>query len=431
MRHDSIMTTEAGLISGNLYKIPNRWFLPSGLHQTSCDADNLDFVDSNIKRVLGSAIGLTQKDSIASTLGEFFERYCSAYQSKKSLVQASYEDLVGSGRNALHPQNLKHYADWQRASGSIQYKLLTVEEQISWIAGWDMIRNENILVPAFSVFLPHNRYFDNNNDYLLNTSTGVAAGRTIADAVRGGFLECVEREAFSQFWYRQNDMLDQIPAYSSDLILSEFAQNAVIRRLFDNPKVRLMAFDLSGLGPVETVVVFLYFKYKGRVFQSMGAASRFNKTDAIIKAALEAYQGVEYAILVDKKEDNWTVNKADYSNVDDFSRHFAFYNRFPELRQEVPILRRAQEGESNTDQMVRQPTSRMMQAMNELPKAGLEHVIYVDITTPDARESGYEVVRVITPGWSLLTGMHDRPFLGANALCAEENLFLNLPHPFP
>lgn len=431
MRHSSIMTTEAGLISGNLYKIPNRWFLPSGLHQTSCDADHLDFVDSNIERVLGSAIGLSQKDSIASTLGEFFERYCSAYQLKKNLVQASYEDLTRSGRNALSPKSLKYYADWQMASGSVPYKRFTVEEQISWIEGRDMITGENILVPAFSVFLPHNRYFDNNNDYLLNTSTGVAAGRTTADAIRGGFLECVEREAFSQFWYRQNEILDQIPAYSSKLILAEFDQNPVIRQLFDNPKVRLMAFDLSGLVPVETVVVFLYFKYKGRVFQSMGAASRFSKTDAIIKAALEAYQGVEYAILVDKKEAEWTINKADYSNVDDFSRHFAFYNRFPELREAVPMLRRAQEGMPNTDEIVRQPASRMMQSMDELPKVNLERAIYVDITTPDARESGYEVVRVITPGWSLLTGMHDRPFLGANALCADENLFLTLPHPFP
>jgi len=431
LRHSSIISTEAGLISGNLYKIPNRWFLPIGLYQTSCDAENLNFVDCNINRVLGSAIGLSSNDSIKSTLGEFFERYCAAFESSDRLIKGSFENLFLSKQHILHPQSLNYYAEWQYENKTIPYRKFFSDDIISWVEGKSIFTNEPILLPAFSVFLPHNRFFDDDKDYLLNTSTGVSAGKSLNDAVKGGFLECAEREAFSQFWYKQNQLLPQTPIYDSKLILSAFKANPIIQNLFDNHKVRIVAFDLSNLVSVETIVVFLYFKYKERIFQSMGAASRFNKEDAIIKATLEAYQGVEYAILVDKKENEWIDNKTDFSNVDDFSRHFAFYNRFPKLRKEVPILIKAENNLSNTNEIYYRESSEMMTSMAEIEKTKLTEAYYVELTTPDAKEAGYEVVRVITPKWSLLTGMHDRPFLGADSFSDTPNLFLNYPHPFP
>ncbi len=427
MKYQQIISTEAGLISGNLYKIPNRWFLPYGLHQVSCDGDNLSYIGSNVDRVLGAAIGLSFKDAIGSALGEFFERYCSSFERENKLLKGSYQELSSKGHHLIKIDLLQYYANWQY--DSLPYQPIDGESEISWIEGYDILNQKKILVPALSVFLPHNRYFDNEKDYVLNTSTGVAAGASQKDAIKGGFLECVEREAFTKFWYLQEDLLESIPNYTPEIVLETYKKNRIINHLFNNPKVEISIFDLSNLVPVETIVVFLFFKYKGRIFQSMGSASRFLKEDALIKAILEAYQGVEYSILLDKKEEYWNKNEVDFSNVDDFSRHFAFYNRFPNFRQEVPIIKKAIEGKSNTSIIYEYPGK--MKSMEDINKLDIPHLIVVDLSTCDAKESGFEVVRVLTPTWSLLTGMHSRPFLGGKSLLGAPNIYLKYPHPFP
>lgn len=427
MNFQQIICKEAGLISGNLYKIPNRWFLPPGLHQVSCDGENLSYLGSNLNRVLGAGIGLSFKDAIGSALGEFFERYCSSFEDEGKLLKSTYQELSIKGYNVLNIDLLQYYGEWQY--DSLPYLPINIDSEISWIEGYDIMNHKKIWVPAFSVFLPHNSYFDNEKDYLLNTSTGVAAGASKNDAIKGGFLECVEREAFTKFWYLQEEVLESIPIYTSKLVLETFKENRIIKQLYDNPKVKISVFDLSNLVPVETIIVFLFFKYKGRVFQSMGSASRFLKEDALIKAILEAYQGIEYAILLDRKEENWNKNEVDFSDVNDFSRHFAFYNRFPNFRQEVPIIRKAIEGKSNTNTIYEDPNK--IKSMEEINKLDIPHLIVVNLSTCDAQEAGFEVVRVLTPTWSLLTGVHNRPFLGGKSLSGSSNIYLKYPHPFP
>jgi ribosomal protein S12 methylthiotransferase accessory factor len=423
--------TEAGAISGNLYDIPNRWFLPKGLCQVSCDAENLSFVGVNTNRVLGSSIAFSRKQAILSTFGEYVERYGSAFEPLSKLRQGSYNDMIVAGHNVIHPDKLKYYADWQFDNPKFPYKKLTTDSKVAWVEGVNLTDNKPIWVPALSVFLPHNCFFDNEIQYSLNTSTGIAAGATVKDVMKSGFLECTEREAFTRFWYCQKQLLPQIPIYSTELILEQFRNNVFIKRLFANRRVKITTFDLSSLVPVQTVVVFLYFKYKGKIMQSMGAASRFLKEDAIIKATLEAYQGIEYAIMLDKIESKWTSNEANFSDVNEFSRHFAFYNRFPEYRQEIPILQEALKSKGNTNTIECEDTSRTMSSFADLSICKLDDIIYVPLTTPDIKDLGYEVGRIIIPEWSLLTGMHDRPFLGAKHWGTPEDLFLNFPHPFP
>ena len=78
-----------------------------------------------------------------------------------------------------------------------------------------------------------------------------------------------------------------------------------------------------------------------------------------------------------------------------------------------------------------------------LKAAGLE-VIVVEITTPDIREIGMRVVRVLIPGMVPLHGVYKFPFLGSKRLAQFPMLgssnqgnghgpqdFNKYPHPFP
>lgn len=177
------------------------------------------------------------------------------------------------------------------------------------------------------------------------------------------------------------------------------------------------------------MVVFLYFDYKGRRYQSLGCAARFNKRDALLKATLEAYQGVEYAIsLMEKKI---LPEVMDSSQINDFDAHFHFYNQYPECRQASKILREAQCFHEGDTCLYQDPDKKDLSFCPErLKEMGLRQLLYKDITPIDVASIGYRVVRVVTPGWALLTGQHAWPFLG-QVFGEGEDLFLEYPHPFP
>ena len=432
MRYDTIMTTEAGLITGNLYHMLSRWFLPGGLFHSSCDSNNMEYIGANTSTVKGSSIGTDKHSAVQSAIGEFCERYCAAQQVASRLTVASYVQLVDQhGQEAVFsPDAYQLYAAWQYEDPTFPYRPYLPEDPIAWVRGRNMLNEQPIWIPAFLVYMPHNAVrYDRGSQYALCTSTGIATGRTLAEAIRGGFLECAERHAFASFWYKQLT-LPAMPTYAAATVLAAYPEDEWIQRLYTNPRVHLQVFDLGSLAPVETIVVFLRYRYKNKERLSMGAASRFTKAEALIKAALEAYQGVEYGILLDKQEHEWTTNEENYANVNDFHMHFLFYNRFPELQAQVPIYTQVY-ASANADSMQVYEGPERMTSMADIGHAGLNQVLAVELTTADVRDLGLHVVRVLTPSWAYLTGMHDRPFLGAPVFQDGTALFTQLPHPFP
>lgn len=432
MRYNTILNSEAGLITGDLYQMPCRWFLPEGLFQTSCDSNNMHYVGANNSTLTGAAIGTNLRSAINSTIGEFCERYCAAQESAGQLVKATYEEMVarhGTGA-VLLPAAYSLYADWQYAQPNFPYRRCQPDDTVAWVQGRNLLSGLPMWVPAYLVYLPHDDiYYDQGVKYTLYTSTGFATGRTVGQAVQGGFLECAERHAFSTFWYNQLT-LPPVPTYAAETIVQAYPEEEWIKRLYANPRVKIRAFDLGGLGSVETIVVFMSYVYKGQERLSVGAASRFRKPEAMIKAALEAYQCIEYHIAHDKQDEEWTTNQVDFANVDSFHKHALLYNRFPELRTQVPILNHLRESASATSIHEYKGPERM-HTMEEVQRTGLEYLIAVEVTTADVRDMGLHVVRVLTPGWAYLTGMHDRPFLGAPVFNDRDKLFTHMPHPFP
>ena len=427
---DSIISTEGGFITGNMYHIPNRSFLPKGLSQISCDGKNYSLLGSNLDVIQGSSIGFSYQHALNASIGEFAERYCASFEPKDDFLFADYTTLKNTVKeNILNPSEVCPYAEWQYNKKEFPYKKFTHSNKVTWVKGNVLSSNRSIWVPAFLTYLPHNSKLDLGEEFTLNTSTGVSAGKTLNDAIEGGLLECIERDAFCNFWYKQRDILNQVSLYNQQEIKSVYPHNDKIFRLFNNQNVKIFTYDLSLLSDVNTILIVLYYYYKNRKMISVGAASRFNMEDAITKAALEAYQGIEYGILLYNKESEWISNDSDFSNVNSFQKHFAFYNKFPELRVHVPMLNRLEDNTAtnfSTGIVKNKITS-----LKELLSKSNYQVIYVDVTTRDVNDLDIKVVRVIVPNLTTLTGVHLYPFLGLPEFNNREKLFLEFPHLFP
>ncbi|TGE21375.1 hypothetical protein E5K00_13885 [Hymenobacter aquaticus] len=423
-----LLATEAGLLTGELYQLPSREFLPPGLYQSTCTSTALKYLGANVTEVSGSGIAFDPDQSRRATIGEFCERYSAAFQTPDQMIRATYHELQARGLAALPPEQLALYAPWQYEQPGFAYQRLTPDTCLAWVKTQCLFSGSSLLVPAFSVYLPHSNFFDNRQNFMQNTSTGLAAGPTLAAAVESGFLECLERDAFCRFWYQQATAAGW-RTYSPEFIIRSFPDSARIRQLYANPRVQLKVFDLAAYASAETMVVFLTYRYKGHDYLSIGSASRFGREAALIKAALEAYQGVDYGLHLLRQHAQWQSNDADYANVNDFHKHFAFYNKFPDLRQQVPVLREALSPAACTDAFP--PQAPPVRHLRDAPRAGWDTVLYKELTTPDVAALGYAVCRVLVPGTAYLTGRHDAPFLGAPALAALPEPFTVLPHPFP
>ncbi|CAM4285151.1 YcaO-like family protein [Aquirufa beregesia] len=415
------------LIHGNQYPIPTRRCLPSGLYQSYVEATHLDLLASNTHMLQGSGIGFSQLEANNSAIGEWIERYAASHQDIKNLIFASESDMNHQGRTFLPIETFIPFISDQYCT-NLPYQMWEKEDVTSWIESKNILNQQSVWVPAFAVHLPHNTDWDQKKNYILQTSTGISAGKNLQDATIGGFLECAERNAFAEFWYRQEQWIQQIPMLNQEDVLRSH-KHPKIKHLFDNNRVQIKLFDLSPISPIETHVVVLYFPYKGQLFQSMGCASRFNQEESIIKACLEAYQGIEYAIGLSQKPENWIQNLPGFESINSFDKHFAFYNRFPLWRKKSPILQAALSKDSFfPDQASFQSKIHSWEDINQM---GLNHILVIPLSTEDVQSQGFEVVRVIVPHWNLLTGVHTQPFLKNLRAQSGENLFLTYPHPFP
>jgi ribosomal protein S12 methylthiotransferase accessory factor len=431
MDYTPLIGTEAGLITDNLITIPNRNFLPKGLYQVACQSENLAFAGFELDSVNGSSIGFDYQKAYMSALGEYFERYCAGYQ-RKNLVQATY-DVIRERGVALHPDKIALYADWQYAQPDFPFKKFTTNDEVAWVEAYDLCNKEPIWVPAFyGLFTHSSKFYDKNVKFMQSTSTGLAAGPTVERAIEGAFLESAERHAFTSFWYNQRRFFETTPIYSQESILNSFPKNKQIATLFRNSRVKMYAIDLADFGSVETIVTIMFFPYKGKILMSLGAASRFTKEEAIVKSALEAYQGVEYVLVLQSRHKEWLKTLTDYSTISDFGKHFVFYSAFPELRKQVPILKFILEhGANGTTQQLLEANMGKMKSMQDFHKSGAEKIIYLNLSLPDIQDIGFHSVRVLVPGWSYLTAWHKAPFLGADVFKDKNDLFTELPHPFP
>lgn len=121
--------------------------------------------------------GATPTEARVSAMMEGLERY-SAEVRDRQLDIASFSLLDG----ALDPRNLILPVD------------ADPDALIPWISGWDMMNQEEILVPANAVFHPlpseYRRLFRTN-------TTGLASGNVIEEAIFHGLAEIIERDAWA------------------------------------------------------------------------------------------------------------------------------------------------------------------------------------------------------------------------------------------
>jgi ribosomal protein S12 methylthiotransferase accessory factor len=428
MELTQLLNKEAGLISGEFHKIANRNFMPPNLVAGAISGANLHLLSETRynNEIVGSSIAFTYEQCLKASIGEFVERYCANFYNKSNCITGSFDGLSGS-YNLMNPDDIKIFADWQYQQHDFPFKKPTKQDEIHWIKANDFINDKAIYVPAFLVYM---QSLAGNRFYCPHTSTGLAAGQNAEKAIIGGLLEAGERHAFTSFWYHQE--YEKYIKYTPQMVINAYGDDPEIVQLYDNNRMKIVIYDLQKYTPFETIMILMYFNHKGVSHQAIGCACRFTKKDALKKAMLEVYQGVEFCIY--KKSIPWTLNSPDeVEKLDNFDKCAIYYNHYPEMRLKSPLLKDALTIHDNyAPNIVHKTDGVKTLNRQELLAHGVDKLYTVRLTTPDVAEIGYEVYRVITPDFSLLSGIYKWPFLGNHHFDKNpDRLFYKIPHPFP
>lgn len=417
-----IYNSKYGLIKEDIRLLPNRRFIPSTIY---CTALNYSSPDFNMS--VGGA-GISMKDSILSTLGEFAERYTASKIDDENYIYSSYKNL--KNENIIDISILNSFYSEKQYDTFEKVRPIRINDNIKWSKCIDLFNNKEILIPNYCIYLNQNEILNDGYFPIYSIpSTGLSAHSNEKLAIESGFLENVERHSFCDFWYLQN--YKKYPVYDAFEILKTFNHNKYIQILYNNPSVSIRCYDLTSICNIPTFLNIIIFKYKEKYYITSGASSKFSYEAALIKSIIEAYQGIELSLWLDKKYKNWKYNDKIGSDITDFHKHFAFYNSHIEFRSKVPVLLKIFDSNFSSDIFKVNNNIITSFNINELKKINeIKNIYYKNITNKEIKELGFEVVKVIVSGFHQLTGNHNYPLLGSFPKKFDD-LFVKYPHFFP
>lgn len=398
----------------------------------TCRTDRLNF---NLMAHRMGGASISRDGAIAATIGEAVERYCAAYYDESEMVFAPYTEVAA---DAVHPARFGLFSARQHAQPDFPYQPFTPESPVTWTWGYSLQQQRPMLVPACLTYLPFRINKAANEAHIsYTTSTGLACGNTLEEAILSGIGEAVERDSVTSAW------LTRLPLPHVEVDAASTLYK-VFRQTFDLPGLRYYICDAtSDLGIPVFFVLLVGDSNYGRMVNA-GCCANLSPHYAAMKSLVEAAQGRPYLRFAFQQEPDWEC-APDFSNIRDFDDHARVYTKSPQSFGALDFI---------TAPRPLKPLSQMPDLATGSVRGDIEvylarlrqhdiDVIVVELTTPEVAEVGFKVVRVITPGLQLLHGDHTRPFLGCPRLyrlpqalgyragLIPEDELNPFPHPLP
>jgi ribosomal protein S12 methylthiotransferase accessory factor len=133
--------------------------------------------------------GTTKPAGKASALMEAIERYSSLSANySKPFIKGSYSQLSESFNRVLHPAEVVE---------PVNQACNDKDSLIDFLPGFDILKNEAILVPAQLALSRYSAKFPATNAFAYSHTSGLASGNVLEEAICHALCEVVERDAVS------------------------------------------------------------------------------------------------------------------------------------------------------------------------------------------------------------------------------------------
>lgn len=304
--------------------------------------------------------GATPTEARVSAMMEGIERYSGEVKDRELLISRFSE--LKKEHIALDPREL------------ILPDGADPDSDIPWVNGYDIMNDEEILVPANAVFHP----LAHSYRLLFRTNTsGLASGNEPEEAIFHGLAEVIERDAWTMVEATRNTgpIIQNVGDGLAGDLLEKFSQSQVDVYLKD---------ITSDIGIPTCAAVSDDVKLKDPTLLTTGMGTHTCAGVAVLRALTEVAQS-RLTQIHGAREDTTVADFRKQIGYDRTKRLNKHWFDTSKTRDFAEI-----ESQDNVDFLddIRHMTSR-------LEEAGLNRAIIVDLTR---EEIGVPVVRVIVPG---------------------------------
>ncbi|WP_339099666.1 YcaO-like family protein [Candidatus Enterococcus lemimoniae] len=230
--------------------------------------------------------GLTEQQAKMSAVGEAIERYCARQFGYENILFKNVKELNRAEAKYLNPNVLFPFEE-------LEYK---DEKSYEWVEGVDLRTKKEILIPANVVFFPYNA--DTELHFTSQSTTGLASGITVEDAILQGVCEVFERHNYS-ISHKTSDIKGEIIDLNIDYA-SFFKDISWAQNMVKDFKLHLTLLNAEhGLYTVHCVLESRKNQFPKC---SHGSGASFNLDTAIYRAICESLQMRTSQIILNKED---------------------------------------------------------------------------------------------------------------------------------
>jgi bacteriocin biosynthesis cyclodehydratase domain-containing protein len=258
---------------------------------------NIDPAPSTLKELKASLShasagrGATAERAMRGALGEAFERHSTVFQGCEERISTSFNRL---GPKAIDPRECMLFSRAQYGAAEPSGTDPSSPEfipgrfdpsaMIEWSPVQAAFSDETFYLPTALLYT----YYSGNGQGLVATSNGVAAGGSRRNAFVRAFMELVERDCASIWWYNKlpRPSVDIDPELRArlDPMLAGLARSGCLVSLLD------IANDLG----VPAVAAIAQWTVDGAERVHIGTSADFDRSCAILGAVEELCVGVHF-----------------------------------------------------------------------------------------------------------------------------------------
>ena len=218
--------------------------------------------------------GSTADQGEVSALMEGIERFCGVFQGDEIRTTRRFAEFAPG--EAILPNEVMLFSDLEHRSAA---PLPTAA--IDWSPVWSLRDEVFRYLPTGLLYYFHDGFGD---EWMIAEPNGCAAGNSLEEAIVQGFLELVERDACSIWWYnrlRRSEIdLEQLgDSYISDL-----------RAAFAKAGRKIWALDVTTDLKIPAVVAVCHWQDQGAEQIRFGAGAHFEPRIAALRAFTELNQ---------------------------------------------------------------------------------------------------------------------------------------------
>ena len=250
--------------------------------------------------------GLTNDAAKVSGIMESIECY-----------HAEYIEIPVNRASCAQISQTKKIVDVDRLS-KLAGTSFTKNTEISWVNSWDIINNQNKLVPLECVHINCTDCLHEENNPFISDTNGLASGNSIIEAVNHGLYELIERDALA-LWSH----LPRIERSKRKIILSTidnaFVQDFLLR--VQSAKLDVGIWDITSDVGIPTFVCKLFNTeyYSEGIRPALGSGTHLSKEVAILRAITEAAQS-RLTFISGSRDDKYVLQYKNQISLESYEK---------------------------------------------------------------------------------------------------------------